>query len=57
MWFIGKWKTLNPVVNVYTPNEDDPNFFKTLAEHTEDFQKDKIIIGGNFNPVLDRQLR
>lgn len=45
------------MVNVYTPNEDDPDFFKTLAEHIEDFQKDKIFIGGNFNLVLDRQLR
>ena len=45
------------MVNVYTPNEDDPNFFKTLAEHIENFQKDKILIGGNFNPVLDRQFK
>ena len=28
------------------PNEDDPNFFKTLADHMEDFQKDEIIMGG-----------
>ena len=46
----GKLITL---VNVYAPNEDDPNFFKTLAEHIEDFQKDEIVIGGDFNLVLD----
>ena len=46
----GKLVTL---VNVYAPNEDDPNFFKTLAEHIEDFQKDEIVIGGDFNLVLD----
>ena len=43
------------MVKVYTPNEDDPNFFKTLAEHIEDFQKDKILIGVDFNFVLERQ--
>jgi len=48
----GKYITL---VNVYAPNEDDSNFFKSLPEHTEfeDFQKDEIVIGGNFNLVLD----
>ena len=40
----GKYITL---VNVYAPNEDDPNFFKSLAEHIEDFQKGEIVIGGN----------
>ena len=57
MGFIGKQKLLLTLalVNVYNPNEDDLNFFKTLAEHIEDFQKDKILIGGNFNLVLDRQ--
>ena len=41
------------MVNVYAPNEDDPDFFKSLAEHIEDFQKDEIVIGGDFNLVLD----
>ena len=46
----GKYITL---VKVYVPNEDDPNFFKSLAENVEDFQKDEIVIGGDFNLVLD----
>ena len=46
----GKLVTL---VNVYAPNEGDPNFFKALAEHIEDFQKDETVIGGDFNLVLD----
>ena len=46
----GKYITL---VNVYVPNEDGPNFFKSLAENIEDFQKDEIVIGGDFNLVLD----
>ena len=43
------WNSLN------APNEDDPKFFKTLADHMEDFQKDEIIMGGDFNLVLDVQ--
>ena len=46
-------RKLVTLVNVYAPNEDDPNFFKILAEHIEDFQKDEIVIGGDFNLVLD----
>ena len=37
----GKYITL---VNVYAPNEDDPDFFKSLAEHTEDFHKNEIAL-------------
>lgn len=48
-------RKLLTLVNVYSPNDDDPNFFKTLADHMEDFQKDEIIIGGDFNTVLDVQ--
>ena len=48
-------RKLITLVNVYAPNENDPNFFKILAEHIEDFQKDGIIIGGDFNVVLDEQ--
>ena len=43
------------LVNVYAPNEDDPNFFKILSEHIEGFQKDEIVIGGDFNLVLDEE--
>ena len=54
MWFKSKGKIqVITLVNVYAPNEDDSNFFKSLAEHIKDFQKDEIVIGGNFNLVLD----
>ena len=46
-------RKLVTLVNVYAPNEDNPNFIKILAEHIEDIQKDEIVIGGNFNLVLD----
>ena len=46
-------RKLVTLVNVYAPNNGDPNFFKILAEHIEDFQKDEIVIGGDFNLVLD----
>ena len=48
-------RKLLTLINVYSPNEDDPNFFKTLADHMKDFQKEEIIIGGDFNTVLDVQ--
>ena len=41
------------LTNIYAPNEDDPAFFKNLLDHLQDFEGDKIIIGGNFNLVLD----
>ncbi|KAL9972969.1 hypothetical protein ACROYT_G019370, partial [Oculina patagonica] len=41
------------LINLYAPNEDDPTFFESLFEHVEDFQSDDVIIGGDFNLVLD----
>ena len=41
------------LANIYAPNEDDPAFFKCLFDHLQDFQGDDIIIGGDFNLVLD----
>lgn len=41
------------LINLYAPNEDDPTFFESLFEHVEDFQRDDVIIGGDFNLVLD----
>ena len=46
----GKLVTL---VDVYASNEDDPDFFKTVSEYIEDFQKDEVVIGGDFNLVLN----
>ena len=46
----GKQLTL---VNLYAPNNDDPNFFTSVFEHLAYFQCDKVIIGGDYNLVLD----
>ena len=46
----GKQLTL---VNLYAPNDDDPNFFTSVFEHLADFQCDEVIIGGDYNLVLD----
>ena len=40
-------------VNVYGPNRDDPNFYSTLQEKIKEFNVSNIIIGGDFNLVLD----
>ena len=41
------------LTNIYAPNEDDPAFFKNLLDHLQDFEGGEIIIGGDFNLVLD----
>ena len=46
----GKQLTL---VNLYAPNDDDPNFFTSVSEHLADFQCDEVIIGGDYNLVLN----
>ena len=40
--------------NIYAPNTDDPAFFKNVSEQMLSFiECDEIIIGGDFNLVLD----
>ena len=46
----GKQITL---ANIYAPNDDNPNFFTTFFEHLTDFNCEDIIVGGDFNLVLD----
>ena len=46
----GKQLTL---VNLYAPNDDDPNFFTSVFENLADFQSDEVVIGGDYNLVLD----
>ena len=41
------------VANIYAPNEDDPNFFQVFFDHLSNFKCEEIIIGGDFNLVLD----
>ena len=41
------------LANIYAPNNDDPVFFQRFFEPLQDFNGDEIIIGGDFNQLLD----
>ena len=41
------------LATVYGPNKDGPNLFDGFCSHLQDFQCEDIIIGGDFNLVLD----
>ena len=38
---------------LYAPNDDDPSFLLNFFDHLNDFKCDEVIIGGDFNLVLD----
>lgn len=44
------------LVNVYTPNWDDPHFFSNLIELIPDVNNHQLILGGDFNCVLEPNL-
>ena len=39
--------------NIYAPNQDKPEFFQDFFNHLSDFDCEDIILGGDFNFVLD----
>ena len=41
------------MVVLYAPNDDDPSFFLNFFDHFNDFKCDEVIIGEDFNLVLD----
>ena len=41
------------LATLYAPNVDDPRSFEIVFEHLLDFECDEIIIGGDFNLVLN----
>ena len=41
------------LANIYAPNEDSPAFFLDFFDHLSDFHYDDIVIGGDYNLVLD----
>ena len=41
------------IANIYAPNEDNPDFFEHFFDHLYDFRCEEIILGGDFNLVLD----
>ena len=47
-------KTLT-LANMYAPNNDDPFFFENVFKHFLTFKCEEIILGGDFNLVLDVQ--
>ena len=47
-----------PIVlcNLYIPNVDDLDFFKTLTMHINTLELEYIIMGGNFNFIVTNSL-
>ena len=47
------------MINVYAPNEDDPNFFDEIFQKVENISVDHILMMGDFNvwlnPILDKK--
>ena len=42
--------------NIYGPNKDDPSFYIDVFETVDSFQNANVIIGGDFNLVLNPEL-
>ena len=40
-------------VNIYGPNDDEPNFFLGLFSHIKDIEIDHIVVAGDFNFIID----
>ena len=41
------------LINVYGPNKDDLNFFNILEAEIKQYENETIIIGGDFNSIID----
>ena len=41
--------------NVYAPNNDDPNFFKSVFNNLSTFECEHLVLGGDFNLVQNIQ--
>lgn len=44
------------ILNVYAPNEHDPNFFKDLANTITDNSKGMLIVAGDYNAVQNGKM-
>ena len=44
------------ICNVYAPNKDDSNFFDTFFTEGNNFSKANLILGGDWNLVLNELL-
>ena len=45
--------SLFTLASIYASNDDDPAFFESFFSHLLDFHCDDIVLGGNFNLVLN----
>ena len=60
----GRWQILygllddvcTTLVNIYAPNVDNPEFFEKLIREVEHLNCENVIMAGDFNFVLDRQV-
>ena len=41
--------------NIYAPNNDDPNFFKSVFNNQSTFECEHLVLGGDFNLVQNIQ--
>jgi len=41
------------LATLYAPNDDEPTFYRIFFDHVLDFRFEELIIGGDFNLVLD----
>ena len=41
------------LVNIYAPNNDNPTFFQNLLDQILSFECEEVIMGGDFNLVMD----
>ena len=44
------------LVNLYGPNQDNPNFYTNLLQNMEEFEHDQIIMCGDWNHILNSDL-
>lgn len=44
------------ILNIYAPNEDDPGFFKEVAQLLAGNAKEIIIVGGDFNCFINNNI-
>ena len=46
-------KGLFTLATIYAPNDDDPAFYESFFNHLRDFHCDDMVLGGDFNLVLN----
>ena len=44
------------LVNLYGPNQDNPNFYTNIKQNVSEFENDQVIMCGDWNFVLDPDL-